>query len=62
MCEICGILIEQDAGQKKFGATQCETCGMVYSQAEPTDETTHAKFHQSILNALKFPVSDEFEI
>nr|XP_022313901.1 N-acetyltransferase ESCO2-like [Crassostrea virginica] len=44
-----------DAGQKKFGATQCETCGMVYSQAEPTDETTHAKFHQSILNALKFP-------
>ncbi|XP_061191443.1 N-acetyltransferase ESCO2-like [Saccostrea echinata] len=44
-----------DAGQKKFGATQCETCGMVYSQAEPTDETTHAKFHQSIINAMKFP-------
>lgn len=44
-----------DAGQKKFGATQCDTCGMIYSQAEPTDETTHAKFHQSILNALKFP-------
>ncbi|XP_062597005.1 N-acetyltransferase ESCO2-like, partial [Saccostrea cucullata] len=44
-----------DAGQKRFGATQCDTCGMVYSQAEPTDETTHAKFHQSIINALKFP-------
>ncbi|KAK3091037.1 hypothetical protein FSP39_016673 [Pinctada imbricata] len=44
-----------DAGQKKFGATQCEVCGMVYTQADPADETTHNMFHRSLLNALKFP-------
>ncbi|XP_052777897.1 N-acetyltransferase ESCO2-like isoform X2 [Mya arenaria] len=45
-----------DAGQvKRYGATQCEVCGMVYTQAEPADETTHYNFHTSVLNALKFP-------
>ncbi|XP_060586425.1 N-acetyltransferase ESCO1-like [Ruditapes philippinarum] len=44
-----------DAGQKKFGATQCEVCGMVYTMCEPADEGMHVKFHQSLLNALKFP-------
>ncbi|XP_041358485.1 N-acetyltransferase ESCO2-like [Gigantopelta aegis] len=44
-----------DAGQKKFGATQCDICGMVYTHADPTDETTHAKFHQGVISALKFP-------
>ncbi|KAL3868311.1 hypothetical protein ACJMK2_041132 [Sinanodonta woodiana] len=44
-----------DAGQKKFGATQCDVCGMVYTHADPMDEATHAKFHQSLLAALKFP-------
>lgn len=44
-----------DAGQKKFGAIQCLQCGMVYTQADPLDETTHAKFHHSVLATLKFP-------
>ncbi|ESP00562.1 hypothetical protein LOTGIDRAFT_112462 [Lottia gigantea] len=45
----------QDAGQKKFGATVCDVCGMVYTHADPIDETTHAKFHANLLNTLKFP-------
>lgn len=44
-----------DAGQKKFGAIQCPQCGMVYTQADPLDETTHAKFHHSVLAILRFP-------
>ncbi|XP_052256658.1 N-acetyltransferase ESCO2-like isoform X2 [Dreissena polymorpha] len=45
-----------DAGQvRRYGATQCEVCGMVYTQSEPADETMHLKFHQSLLNVLKFP-------
>ncbi|KAK6179549.1 hypothetical protein SNE40_011879 [Patella caerulea] len=43
-----------DAGQKKFGATVCDVCGMVYTHADPVDETTHAKFHISLINTLKF--------
>ena len=35
------------AGQKRYGVTHCGICGMVYSQAEPADET--------ILNALRIP-------
>ena len=50
------ILCLQDAGQKKFGATQCSVCGMVYCHADPVDEAAHAKFHKHLLDALKFPV------
>ncbi|XP_021379039.1 N-acetyltransferase ESCO1-like [Mizuhopecten yessoensis] len=44
-----------DAGQKKFGAIQCDVCSMVYTPEDPTDDTTHSKFHQSLLTALRFP-------
>ncbi|XP_033729276.1 N-acetyltransferase ESCO2-like [Pecten maximus] len=44
-----------DAGQKKFGAIQCDVCSMVYTPGDPTDDTTHNKFHQSLLTALRFP-------
>ncbi|XP_005101549.2 N-acetyltransferase ESCO2 [Aplysia californica] len=44
-----------DAGQKKFGATQCPVCSMVYCHADPFDERTHAKFHKRLVDALKFP-------
>ncbi|XP_069127189.1 N-acetyltransferase ESCO2-like [Argopecten irradians] len=44
-----------DAGQKKFGAIQCDVCSMVYTPEDPTDDTTHNKFHQSLLSALRFP-------
>ena len=39
--------------------TQCDICGMVYTLADPADETMHMKFHQGLLNALKFPVSTQ---
>ena len=48
----------QDFGQKLVGVIQCDDCGMNYTPGEPTDEATHSKFHQRILSALKFPVSD----
>ncbi|CAG5114595.1 unnamed protein product [Candidula unifasciata] len=43
-----------DAGQKKFGATQCPVCTMVYCQADPADEAAHMKFHRQHLEVLKF--------
>ena len=54
-CLSCCLM--QDAGQEKFGATQCQVCGMVYAPADAADEATHSKFHQSAVTALKFPVS-----
>jgi methionyl-tRNA synthetase len=50
-------MFAQDAGQEKFGAEQCEVCGMVYTPSDASDEATHRKFHQHSVNALKFPVS-----
>lgn len=44
-----------DVGQKKIGATQCDTCGMVYSFASAEDEAVHVKFHQHFLLSLRFP-------
>ncbi|XP_077991625.1 uncharacterized protein LOC144445857 [Glandiceps talaboti] len=44
-----------DLGQKRFGATMCPTCGMVYSMAEPEDESDHIKFHTKFLECVKFP-------
>lgn len=43
-----------DAGQKKFGATQCTTCQMVYMPGDPDDETAHSKFHQRLQVSLRF--------
>lgn len=48
-----------DAGQKKFGMTQCAECGMNYSIHEPEDELLHSRFHNSI-NTLTFKVYDFF--
>lgn len=44
-----------DFGQKLIGAVHCEICGMTYTHGEPTDEATHAKFHQRLLHVLRFP-------
>lgn len=44
-----------DAGQKKFGATQCKECSIVYQIGDPEDEVSHMKYHDSALN-LKFTV------
>ncbi|XP_070555785.1 N-acetyltransferase ESCO2-like [Ptychodera flava] len=44
-----------DLGQKRFGATMCPTCGMVYSVADPEDETDHIRFHNKFTECVKFP-------
>uniref|UniRef100_H2YK49 N-acetyltransferase domain-containing protein n=1 Tax=Ciona savignyi TaxID=51511 RepID=H2YK49_CIOSA len=44
-----------DAGQKKFGPIQCETCGMVYSVDHPHDQEQHQIHHASFLDILRFP-------
>ncbi|PNF17554.1 hypothetical protein B7P43_G15557, partial [Cryptotermes secundus] len=36
-----------DAGQKKFGATQCKECCIVYQIGDPDDEMSHQKYHNS---------------
>ncbi|XP_062293451.1 N-acetyltransferase ESCO2 [Scomber scombrus] len=43
-----------DAGQKQFGATNCGSCGMVYSADNPEDNFQHTQFHQRFLDSIKF--------
>uniref|UniRef100_A0A672S1D5 N-acetyltransferase ESCO2-like n=1 Tax=Sinocyclocheilus grahami TaxID=75366 RepID=A0A672S1D5_SINGR len=43
-----------DAGQKQFGATTCESCGMLYSTDSPEDNFQHTQFHQRFLDTIKF--------
>lgn len=47
----------QDIGQKDFGHMTCMTCGMVYTTSQEEDEAQHAKYHQNIVQKLKFTVS-----
>ncbi|XP_043468401.1 N-acetyltransferase ESCO2 [Leptopilina heterotoma] len=42
-----------DCGQKKFGATQCNECGIVYQMGDPEDEMAHLNYHNST-RTLKF--------
>ncbi|TGZ47071.1 uncharacterized protein Eco [Temnothorax longispinosus] len=42
-----------DAGQKRFGATQCSECNIVYQLGDPEDENAHLNYHNSI-RTLKF--------
>ncbi|XP_018359799.1 PREDICTED: N-acetyltransferase ESCO1 [Trachymyrmex cornetzi] len=42
-----------DAGQKRFGATQCPECNVVYQMGDPEDENAHLNYHNSI-RTLKF--------
>lgn len=42
-----------DAGQKRFGATQCPECNVVYQLGDPEDENAHLNYHNSI-RTLKF--------
>ncbi|KAJ9593209.1 hypothetical protein L9F63_015254 [Diploptera punctata] len=44
-----------DAGQKKFGATQCKECGTVYQIGDPDDERAHEKFHDKS-HCLKYSI------
>jgi hypothetical protein len=44
-----------DAGQKKFGATQCKECDIVYQIGDPDDEVAHQKYHNNV-HDLKYMV------
>ncbi|AWP17100.1 putative microtubule-associated protein futsch-like [Scophthalmus maximus] len=43
-----------DAGQKHFGAVACTICGMLYSAANPEDESQHLLFHNQFISAVKY--------
>ncbi|XP_006634013.3 N-acetyltransferase ESCO1 isoform X1 [Lepisosteus oculatus] len=43
-----------DAGQKRFGAVTCSVCGMLYSAANPEDETQHLLFHNQFISAVRY--------
>ena len=55
--EITFYFTLQDIGQKDFGYMTCITCGMVYTTSQEEDEAQHAKYHQNIVQKLKFTVS-----
>ncbi|XP_068625010.1 uncharacterized protein eco [Battus philenor] len=42
-----------DAGQKRFGATQCTECGVIYQIGDPQDEHDHL-VHHNATDVLKF--------
>ncbi|KAG5328816.1 ESCO1 acetyltransferase, partial [Acromyrmex heyeri] len=42
-----------DAGQKRFGATQCPECNVVYQVGDAEDENSHLNYHNSV-RTLKF--------
>lgn len=48
--------MSQDAGQKQFGAVACSVCGMLYSAANPEDESQHLLFHNQFISAVKYVV------
>ncbi|CAH1988645.1 unnamed protein product [Acanthoscelides obtectus] len=37
-----------DAGQKRFGVTQCLECQFMYHLGDPSDEMIHTNYHQAI--------------
>lgn len=43
-----------DAGQKHFGTTVCQACGMIYMAANPEDELQHGQYHHRFLEGVKF--------
>lgn len=45
-----------DAGQKRFGVTQCPECNIVYHIGDPSDENMHLNYHNAG-HVLKFSVS-----
>ncbi|KAM4718648.1 uncharacterized protein FYW61_016404 isoform 2-T3 [Anableps anableps] len=45
---------QMDAGQKHFGPEACNLCGMLYSAANPEDESQHLLFHNQFISAVKY--------
>lgn len=50
------FILLKDAGQKHFGAVACSACGMLYSAANPEDESQHLLFHNKFISAVKYVV------
>ena len=48
-----------DFGQKNYDPIRCETCGMLYTVGEETDEKQHAKYHAEFDNGVKWQVKLE---
>nr|XP_042710751.1 N-acetyltransferase ESCO1 isoform X2 [Chrysemys picta bellii] len=46
--------LDEDAGQKRFGAISCSICGMLYTASNPEDETQHLLFHNQFISAVKY--------
>jgi N-acetyltransferase len=46
--------LQIDAGQKKFGITECKDCGLNYNTNVPEDEKIHEKHHESLMKIPKF--------
>ncbi|CAH1116456.1 unnamed protein product [Phaedon cochleariae] len=36
-----------DAGQKRFGVTQCHECNIIYHMGDPSDEAMHLHYHNA---------------
>ncbi|XP_043960207.1 uncharacterized protein LOC122824070 [Gambusia affinis] len=45
---------QTDVGQKHFGPEACSVCGMLYSAANPEDESQHLLFHNQFVSAVKY--------
>lgn len=45
-----------DAGQKRWGATQCSECKFIYHMGDPGDEVLHSNYH-SATHIFRFTVS-----
>ncbi|XP_053434743.1 N-acetyltransferase ESCO2 [Nycticebus coucang] len=43
-----------DAGQKRFGATMCKSCSMIYTASSPEDEMQHVQHHHRFLEGIKY--------
>ncbi|XP_032406981.1 uncharacterized protein LOC116711669 isoform X2 [Xiphophorus hellerii] len=45
---------QTDVEQKHFGPEACSVCGMLYSAANPEDESQHLLFHNQFVSAVKY--------
>jgi len=43
-----------DAGQRNFGATQCNVCGVLYEIGNPADEASHQAYHDGFVSSVRF--------
>ncbi|XP_064187882.1 N-acetyltransferase ESCO1 isoform X1 [Anguilla rostrata] len=49
-----GLQAMNDPDQKNFGTVTCSVCGMLYSAANPEDESQHLLFHNQFISAVRY--------